>query len=393
MKVLHAFNSHRGAWGSDNAWADTIRLSRESGLEVSIFSRDSKTLPPGLRGKVQAVVGGIYARDAIRDFSAALAEIRPDIVHTHELYPLISPWILRRCGEAGVPVVHTCYDYRLTCPIATHFVHGQVCERCRGGREYWAVLNNCRDHLAESVAYGLRSAVARGFSLFCDHVAQFIVLTEHGRQWLMREVGIAPERITVQPCAIRLPESAADPGDGRYIAYAGRFYAEKGVELLIEAARRTGLPVKLAGNAPSHPAIRPGDPVECVLTNSRQELEDFYRGARMLVVPSLWWETFGIVAAEAMSHGIPVLAARIGALEHTVSDGVTGLLFEPGNIDELAAGMRTLWDDPALCRRLGAAGRRRVESEFDAASHTRHLREAYERARVLGSNRNTAAAG
>jgi glycosyltransferase involved in cell wall biosynthesis len=380
MKVLHAFNSHRTSWGSDNAWAETIRLSQESGLEIGIFSRDSKNLPAGWRGKTQAFLSGIYGRGAVQDFAGALDRFRPDVVHTHELYPLISPWILRQCRAVRVPVVQTCYDYRLTCPIATHFVHGHVCERCRGGKEYWAVLNNCRGNLGESVGYALRNGVARGFHLFRDCVAQFIAPTEHTRQWLMREVGIDADRITIQPCAIALPATPSDPGEGRYIAFAGRFSVEKGSEYLIEAARRTGLPVRLAGNAASHPAIRRGDPVECVLTHSREDLMNFYRGARLLVVPSIWHETFGIVAAEAMSHGVPVLAARIGALQYTVSDGLTGLLFEPGDVADLAGKMQRLWDDVELCRKLGAAGRRRVATEFSEQSHVRCLAESYERA-------------
>lgn len=380
MKILHVFNYHRSSWGSDKAWAKTIRLSEEAGLEIGMFSRDSRELPPNWRGKAQAFVSGVYAPGAIRDFGRVLAEFRPDAVHTHELYPLISPWILRQCTAAGVPVVHMCYDYRFSCPIATHFVHGRMCHRCAGGREYWAVLNNCRGRLAESLAYGLRNAVARRFRLFRDHVAQFIVPSESSRRWLMHEIGIAAGRITIQAPAIPLPETGVDPAAGRYIAFAGRFTVEKGSQYLIEAARRTGLPVRLAGNSDSHPGVRPGDPVACVPTATPAALAEFYRGARMVVVPSIWEETFGVVAAEAMSHGVPVVAARIGALQDTVTDGATGLLFEPRNVDDLARAMRRLWDDPALCRRLGAAARRRVATEFDAASHVRQLLLAYERA-------------
>jgi glycosyltransferase involved in cell wall biosynthesis len=306
--------------------------------------------------------------------------MRPDVVHTHELYPLISPWIIKTCASAGVPVVQICYDYRLTCPIATHFVHGQICRKCTGGREYQTVLNNCRDNLAESVGYGLRNAVARRFRLFTDYVSQFIVLTEFGRSWLMREVGIEPERITIQPCVIPMPPANPEPARADYIAYAGRFAFEKGVHVLIEAARRTGLPVRLAGNAESHPDIGPGDNIICVPTRSPAELADFYRHARFLVVPSLWEETFSVVSAESMSHGVPVLAARIGAIPDTVLDGVTGQFFTPGDVDDLAGAMRRLWADPALCRRLGEAGRNRVAMEFDEASHLRQLRLAYGRA-------------
>jgi glycosyltransferase involved in cell wall biosynthesis len=384
MKVLHALNYHRAAWGSDQAWEKTIRLSAESGMEVAVFSRDSKALPSGLAGKAKAFVSGLYAAEGIRGFVETLDSFKPEIVQTHELYPLITPWILPRCREAGIPVVHTVYDYRLSCPIATHFTHGQVCRKCAGGREYWAVRNNCRGNLPESVGYALRNAVGRQARLFIDNVAQFVVPTDFSRHWLSREIGIDDARITTQPCIIPLPDTAADPAQGQYIAFAGRFTVEKGSQLLIAAARLAGLPVRLAGNAETHPDIRPGDPVTCVVTRSPAELAEFYRGARLLVVPSLWEETFGVVAAEAMSHGIPVIAARIGALPYTVTENVAGLLFDPGNAGDLAATMRRLWDDPALCRTLGAAGRRKVATEFDAASHIRHLRTAYDRA--LGGN-------
>ena len=300
MKVLHIFNSHRHGGGSDNAWADTIRLSRANGMEIEVFSRTSKSLSPTLRDKASAALSGIYAPGAVHAAAEAVTRYNPDLVHTHELYPLISPFVLKRVARMGIPIVHTCYDYRLTCPVATHYQHGAICHRCMGGREYWAVLNDCRDNRAESIAYAIRNAVARRFDLFRRYVSEFIVLTEFSRQWLIRELGIEPGRVTVNHCAIEIPATPADPGQGQYIAYAGRFVVEKGVELLVEAARRTGLPVRLAGNAETHPAIRPGDPVECVLTPTREDLTRFYREARLLVVPSLWYETFGIVAAEAM---------------------------------------------------------------------------------------------
>lgn len=381
MKVLHAFNSHRGTWGSDKAWSRTIEISRAAGFDVAVFSRDSKVLGAGLQGKVRAFFSGIYAREAVRAFDATLAEVRPDVVHTHELFPFVSPWIHRRCAAAGVPVVHTCYDYRLTCPIATHFDGEAICTRCVGGREYNAFVRNCRGNAAESLAFALRSTVATRRGLFVDDVDQFIVLTEFGRDWLRRDVGIADDRITIQPCVIPLPESRpASEAPGAYVGFAGRLAHEKGAHVLIEAARRTGLPVRFAANAEGHPDIRPGDPISFVPTRNAEELADFYRGARMIVVPSIWNETFAIVAAEAMSHGTPVIASRIGALQHVVT-GETGMLVEPGNVDELAAAMTSLWQDPARCRRLGAMGRQRVATHYGEETHLRQLRLAYGRAR------------
>ena len=379
MKILHVYNRHRGGGGADNAWDQTIRYSIQRGLDVATFERDSKSLKLNLSGKLKAFAAGIYGWEAVKEFRQVLADFSPDIVHAHELMPLISPWILPECSKAKVPVVFTCYDFRLTCPVFTHFHHGQVCLRCQGGHEYHAVLNNCRGNYAESLSYALWNTVARHFRLHDRHVAQFIALSPFVKDWLIAQ-GIAEHRISVIPCAVNLPERAADPAQGQYIAYAGRFVEEKGVEVLIKAARIAQLPVKLAGNFPEHPAIQEGDPVECVTINNPVALAEFYRGARMLVMPSIWFETFGIVAAEAMSHGIPVLASRIGALRHTVNDGVSGMLFEPHDAEGLAAMMLQLWNDPALLRHLGEGAFQQAHGHYDAASCFGQLLQAYGKA-------------
>ena len=379
MKVLHVFNRHRSGGGSDNAWDETIRRSIEHGIEVHSFERDSRSLPKGIAGKARAFASGLYAREAIAAFDRMLDAIRPDIVHTHELYPLISPWIIRHARAAGVPVVHSCYDFRLTCPVATHYRDGRVCTDCLDHGPHRAMIRNCRDNRAESIAFAARAAVAARAKLF-EGVTRFIVLSEFSRGWFADHANIARDRIDVNGCAIELADSAVDPAQGGYVAFAGRFVPEKGVESLIEAARIAGLPLRLAGMAAHHPAIRDGDDIACVETPTRDALTAFYRGARMLVVPSLWFETFAIVAAEAMAHGVPVIASDIGALADTVQRDRTGLLVSPGNSHAMADAMTRLWHDADLCRRLGKAARDRVATEFTAPRHMARLFETYRRA-------------
>lgn len=378
MKVLHAYNRHRGGGGADSVWDQTICVSKERGLDVRIFSRDSRDLAATLGGRVTAFSSGIYARDAVREFAHVLNEFRPDLVHAHELYPLISYWILPLCKKAGIPVVYYCYDYRLTCPVATHFTNSQICRKCPTKGEHWAFLKNCRNSYTESFAYALRSAITRKFNLVVDNVDHFIVPSEFSRDWLMHDVGVDSNLITTVPCAVSLPATAVDPAKGAYIAFAGRFTEEKGADLLIEAARRLDLPLKLAGFSANHPAIKPGDNTECVMTGTPEELAEFYRGARIVVAPSTWCETFGLVAAEAMSHGIPVVATRIGALQNTVDDEVTGLLFELGNVTDLCEKISRLWNSPSLCRDLGRAAREKVRDQFNLDVHFRQTMHAYQ---------------
>ena len=393
MRVLHAYNTHRGFGGSDTTTAATIEVLRRRGVEVDEFVRDSRTLPANLAGRLTAFVGGLYSAGAVREFERVLAERRPEVVHVHELYPLISPWILPACTRAGVPVVMTCNDYRLSCPIATHYTAGEACYRCAGGREYWCVLRNCRASLPESAAYALRNASARAFGLFDRHVHRFVAISDYQRDFFTGTLGIAPHRVVLNYCAISLPpHPVEDPSRGGYVGYAGRFAKEKGVETMIEACRIAGLPMRFAGDAPEHPAIRPGDDAGFVMTRSPAELADFYRGARVVVVPSTWSEAFGIVPAEAMSHGIPVVASRLGALQGTVRDGETGLLARPGDAADFAAKIASIWNDADLARRLGRGARAHVEARFSHDAHFERLMRVYREAAAPGAAPALAAA-
>jgi len=247
-----------------------------------------------------------------------------------------------------------------------------------GGREHWCVVRNCRESLPESFAYALRNASARRFGLYLRHVERFVTISGYQRDFLAAHAGAEAARFVVNPCVVGMPpEPVNDPTRGGYVAYAGRFVHEKGVEVMVQACRREGLPMAFAGDAPSHPAVRPEDGARFVMTKSPAELAAFYRGARVVVVPSIWTETFGLVAAEAMSHGIPVVASRIGALPETVRDGETGLLAAPGDAADLAAKIRRVWDDADLARRLGRGARRHVETEYGEQAHLRRQMEIY----------------
>ena len=112
-------------------------------------------------------------------------------------------------------------------------------------------------------------------------------------------------------------------------------------------------------------------------------LDSFYREARFLVVPSVWFETFGLVAAEAMAHGLPVIASRIGGLPEVVEHGVSGLLVNPGDSDDLARAMRLLWENPSLCRQMGEAARRRAIQQFSDDIYYERLMAVYQTARQI----------
>ncbi|MHC5033575.1 MAG: glycosyltransferase, partial [Planctomycetota bacterium] len=352
------------------------------GVEVAFLTRDSSDLGNGLAGKLRAFVGGIHSLSAQRRMSRLLREVRPDIVHVHNLLPLLSPSVLVACRSHGVPVVMTCHNYRLTCPTGLHVVRGEVCERCISDGEHRCVLQDCRNSLFESAAYALRHAVGRWGRTIPRNVTLFIALTEFLKRRLVT-AGFPRERIAVIPNMADLPAQPADPVAGQYAAYAGRISPEKGLDTLLAAARRLpGIPIRIAGDWSTMPEVREQAPdnVDFVGFLDRDEVARFYRKARFLVLPSTCFEVFPLVLAEAMGYGLPAVASRIGGLPEIVEDGRTGLLFEAGDADELASKMEMLWEDSALCARMGQAARHRAAREFSEDVFYSRLMDAYQAA-------------
>ncbi len=381
LRILHVHTEHRGGGGTEiyiDHWAD---IFAPYGLVSGRFSRKSQELPAGIAGQIQAGLNVIHSPDSYRDFVRRVEEFQPDIVHVYDLFPLISPWILKYCHERGIPVVVYLIHYRLTCPVATHWRHGAVCDKCAGGREYWAIRHNCRGNLAESAAVALYNQFESRLGLFSRYVTQFIAPCEFVRQWLLDRSSIPPERILTVEHPVPIPEDLADPAAGGYVSFSGRFAPEKGLETYLQAARLCPeIPFRLTRNIKYSPKQEIPGHVEVVVTANRAELDRFYRGARVGVMPSTWFETFGITGAEMMALGLPVVVSRLGALTNLVDDGVDGLYAEPGNAEDLAAKIRLLWSDPERCREMGLAGNRKAKARWTWQRHVEGTLEAYDRA-------------
>ncbi len=382
MRVLQIFNQYRSTFnGEESVVFRTAELIERNGGQCRMLLRSSREIQ-GLAGKMSAVMGGIYNPRAARRVSEVIGEFRPDVVHVHNLYPLFSPSAVVACRKAGVPVVMTLHNQALTCPRADHLRRGQLCDSCLGGREYNCLVHNCRDNWLESLAYAARSMVARRLRLFQDNVTLFIALTNFARNRLVQE-GYDAERIVVLPNMAPSSEAPGDAAQGEYVAFAGRLSAEKGVEVLMAAAAELpDVPFRIAGGGPLFESFwkRTSPNVQLLGQLSGNELDMFYRKARLLVVPSLTYEMCPLVIGEAMSHGLPVVASRIGGLPELVREGHTGLLFEPGNSEQLTQRVGQLWHDPDTCQRFGEAGWETAQQEYSEPAYWRNLTGIYRQA-------------
>jgi glycosyltransferase involved in cell wall biosynthesis len=388
VAIVH--NAYGKTSGEEIVIDRLVQLLAARGLVVQRFSRSSEEIERTRLGKIPTFFSGIHNPFSKKAFELFLRETRPDVVHIHNLYPLISPSILPVCTAQGVPVVMTVHNFRLACPNGLLLSHGEACHRCLGGREYWCVFRNCEDSLFKSAGYALRTAAARMLRRYYDHVDHFLCLSAFQRDLLVNE-GLPADRATVLPNPMNLP--GVEPGgwrDGDYVAYVGRISPEKDIPTLIEAARRLGdVPFKFAGSYHRMPEVTQRNPNNCQFLGQldAEDLAQFYLNARMVVFATRCYEGFPTVLLEAMSHGLPVVCSRIGGLPEIVEEEKTGLLYEPGNVDELADRIRMLWQNPALCRKLGGAGRRKVREEYAAELLLDRLLGIYETVIKEGSRR------
>ena len=386
LKVLLAHNEYAEYSGEEAVVEDMCRLLSEQGHDVIQHTRSSAEIAQMRAGEIRAFFSGIYSCSSKNNFRRLLTKHRPDIVHIHNLFPLISPSILTQCRAVGLPVVMTVHNYRLVCPNGLHLARQEICEKCAGGREWWCVLRNCEGSFFKSLGYAIRNYVARKQRLYLDNVTMYAALTEFQRQRLIRD-GFPAERIVVIPNMAHSPPQPTPCELGDYVGFVGRISPEKGIPSLLAAARQCRtIPFRAAGGTgrmPELPAQAPAN-FEFLGHLNRENLSLFYSSSRFNVLCSTCFEGFPQTLVEAMLHGKPVVCSRIGGLTEILEDGVTGLLFEPGNANDLRKKIEYLWDRPSICQEMGQTARRKALREYSAESYYQRLMAMYARALTLG---------
>jgi glycosyltransferase involved in cell wall biosynthesis len=381
---MQIYNQYRSLFGGEeNVVNDTAKLVTAHGGRAKLLLRSSRAIEESLPKKIGAFFSGFYSFSARVEVARALASFRPDVVHAHNLYPLFSPAALVACRRAGVPVVLSLHNHAQTCPNTDHLCQGHICEQCMHEGEIHCLLQDCRNNRLESIAYAARSYFARRMRLFKNNVDTFICLTQFAKQRLVR-AGFDAGRIAVLPNMVDLDCRVVDPAQGGYVAFAGRLDGNKGIPTLLAAGglMQKPVPVHIAGDGPVRQQLEFGAPPNARFIGQLggAEMDAFYTQARIVVVPSECFEMCPLVILEAMSHGLPVIASRIGGIPELVDDGETGLLFEPGDAESLSDKINILWNNPDLCRQMGAAGRRKAERQYGADSYYRRLATIYDRA-------------
>jgi glycosyltransferase involved in cell wall biosynthesis len=385
MRILLVHNRYKAAGGEDVVVEGEKSMLEDYGHEVSLLEADNAEIS-GALSQVATGFRAIYSRNAKRRVAAEVARFRPDVMHVHNFLPLLSPSVYYAAHEARVPVVQTLHNYRLICPGAQLLRNGSVCEQCLGRPVPTpGVVYACyRDSRTASASVAAMLALHRTMGTWRVMVDAYITLTEFGRQKFIRG-GLPPDRLFVKPNFVHSP-SPPGKGDGGFALFIGRLSEEKGIRPLLAAWKRLGatLPLKIAGDGPLRPEVRAATQciknVELLGHVSKGRLTEMLRRAHVVIVPSIWYETFGLVVIEAFAAGVPVIASNIGALGELVDHGRTGLHARPGDPEDLVKQVEWLSVHEEQRRRMQQAARREFELHYTAERNCGILLAIYDRA-------------
>lgn len=382
MRILQVHNFYQIPGGECAVVRAENALLASAGHQVSLFARDSSTIGDlNAAGKLWMLIRIPWNRSVIDDLHKAIHRFRPDVVHVHNVFPLLSPAVYDAFYSAGVPVVQTHHNFRVLCANGLFFVNGRLCEECLEDSKA------CIKHKCVRGSRILSGLYARAIGLgwrrraFTRSITLHVALNPFFADKLV-DGGIPENAIRVCGNYISsFSEKVFNKED--YFLYLGRLSPEKGLFTLIEATRQVRTKMKIAGTGPMERELR--NYIESHNLN-HVELLGFVSGKRKveligkslaLVMPSEWYENFPIAAVEAQALGTPILASEIGGLPAVVDNGETGYLFRPGHASELADLMNRLNNTPDLVRRLSAQALQTAKVRFSPENHLRCLLEIY----------------
>jgi glycosyltransferase involved in cell wall biosynthesis len=380
MRVLIAHNEYQQPGGEDAVVRAEADLLRSRGHDVRLYLRHNDELRT--TAPAAAALGTAWSRRTAREVDRILDEFRPDVVHAHNTFPLVSPALHWQAAGRGVPVVQTLHNFRLLCIQAMLLRDGRVCEDCVGRSAWRGVAHRCyRRSFAASAVAACALSAHRLAGTYRRKVSRYVALTEFARRKFV-DGGLPDDLLSVKPNFVDLGPPAPQPRAGGL--FVGRLAPEKGIGILAAAAAHAGgLPCRVAGVGPEEARVRSCPGLEALGWRTPGDVVGLMRRAEFLVFPSLWYEGCPRTIIEAFACGLPVIASRLGALAELVRHEVTGLLFEPGSADDLARAIAWAKAHPAALAEMGRRAREEYEAKYTPERNYRSLLAIYDQARSI----------
>jgi glycosyltransferase involved in cell wall biosynthesis len=386
MRVLQVHNYYQQWGGEDEQTEHELRLLKSHNHTVQLYSRHNDEIKNyGFIRKGMLFFETTWSHRSYRELREIIITFKPEIVHFQNFFPLISPSAYYACSSLNVPCVQTLHNYRMMCPMGNLVRDGIPCEECRSHSLLKSIQYACyRNSRIQSASVAFMLKVHRLLKTWTQNIDGFIAVSEFSRRKFV-EAGIPSHAIEVRPNFLN-----GDPGLGEgmrdHAIFVGRLEQQKGIQILLQAWRQLPhIPLIVIGKGPlgswASNYVRKNNLRHITLVGfvPFDEVLEYLKRSLFLVMPSTWYETFGRTIIEAFATSTPVIASRLGAMAELVTDMRNGLLFNPGDADDLACKAQYLASHPLEIDRLGKAARSEFNDKYTSqAAHSR-LIEIYDK--------------
>ena len=378
MKILVAHNRYLYRGGEDTVVDAEVNLLRQHGHQVWVYSRDNTEIQ--YLTPFEAAKTSLWSRQTAQELQKIHQQFSPDLIHAHNIFPLISPSIYDVAKKLRIPVVQTLHNFRLVCPQAMLLREGKHCEACVGKLPWRAVIHRCyRQSMSQTALTSTMLTLQRLKGVWDKQISLFIVLNQLCREIFARG-GLPMDKLRIKPNFV---ESHREPQwqHRRGGLFIGRLSAEKGIDVLINALNK--LPthvIDVFGKGPLQALVEASPRLRYGGFQSSDILHQKLNEAAYLVMPSTGVESFGLVAIEAFACGTPVIATRHGGLRELIHHGQNGLLVPPNDASALASAIAYAESHPNHMRRMGMAARKNYLTSYTPERNYEQLIQIYHEA-------------
>ena len=379
--VLYCHNDYRDKEGGEyNVFKQDIELLKKSGFDVLVYEKSNDVFfDSNILEKLKYIISSFFNIDTIREINQVIDAGKIKCAFIQNIYLSISPSIYYILKKRKIPIIQMIYNYSFLCPNAHFYTKGKICERCKKGNYFNAILYKCRkNNYLISAWYSAILFIIRKVIKVDKCVNQFITPDNFLRTKLI-EGGIAASKIEIIKNPFDCTNFRISEEDDSYFLFVGRFIKQKGIYTLLEAAQKIPqISFKLIGSGPEEESLKKlclTSNVEFLGAKFNMEMIRVLKMARALIVPSEWYDNYPVVISYAYALGKPVIASNINGIPEVVLDKKTGLLFETANVTELIEKILILYNDKIYASLLGKNGRNFLETELSLDNRIKKYRE------------------
>ena len=399
MKILLVNKFHYLKGGSEKYYFDLAKLLKEHGHDVALFSMDGENniktdckeyfvKNSDMNSKnVFKALDVIYSKKNEKAMEKALDDFKPDIVHLNNFQRQLSASIIQPMKKRNIPIVFTAHDLQAICPAIVMLDKDKnICEKCLKGKYMNCIKGKCvKNSRLKSLLGAIEGRYYRNKKIFSKQIDKIITPSEFYKTKLVED-GISPEKIVALHNFIDIDDYNVKIEDEGYALYFGRIIKEKGVLNLIKAFKNIeNNKLYIAGDGPDMEKVKKyikdnklEEKIKLLGFLNSDQVKNYVRKARFIVVPSVWYENCPYSVLEALAMGKPIIGSNLGGIHELVKNNETGLIYKYDDINDLTDKMIVLFEDKNKAEEMGKNAKEIAKSKFSKDAYYDKIIKIYE---------------